>query len=361
MNSNGGILNGSTRYDFTNYFEVVPAHKTETFLWAEADRMRGLAITQENLTNQQGVVSNEVKVNVLNRPYGGFPWLDLPQLANENWYNAHNFYGDLKDIEAATLDDVHEFFDDFYAPNNAVVVVAGDIDPAQTLGWIEKYFGDIPSSNGLVFPDISEPRQMAEKHHEKTDPLAPQPAVAWAYHVPKKGTPEYYAMILLDYILIQGDDSRLHEALVQQQGFGGSVSGGVNWPLGNAYNYNGPMLWSAFMIHDAGRTPEEVTAELDRVVADLQTNLVGVEEFSRAMTKARSAFYDAVGGNRIGLVDLLASFALFDDEPSRINAIEAQLTAVTPELIRTTAREYLRPTNRSRIDLKPGRAGGKKK
>src|SRR4029078_5458656 len=89
VESNGGVLNGSTRFDFTNYFEVMPAHKLETALWAEADRMKGLKIVQENLTNQQGVVKNEVKVNVLNQPYGGFPWLDMPQYANENWYNAH--------------------------------------------------------------------------------------------------------------------------------------------------------------------------------------------------------------------------------------------------------------------------------
>ncbi|MDX1602322.1 MAG: insulinase family protein, partial [Salinimicrobium sediminis] len=88
VQENGGVLNGSTRFDFTNYFEIVPANKLETMLWAEADRMRGLDITQENLTNQQGVVKNEVKVNVLNQPYGGFPWLDMPQYANTNWYNA---------------------------------------------------------------------------------------------------------------------------------------------------------------------------------------------------------------------------------------------------------------------------------
>src|SRR6201984_657838 len=102
VQSNGGVLHGSTRFDFTNYFEIVPANTLETMLWGEADRMRGLAVTQDNLTNQQGVVGNEVKVNVLNRPYGGFPWLDMPQYANTNWYNAHNFYGDLKDIEEAT-------------------------------------------------------------------------------------------------------------------------------------------------------------------------------------------------------------------------------------------------------------------
>ena len=120
VESNGGILNGSTRFDFTNYFQIVPAHTVETMLWAEADRMRGLKITEENLTNQQGVVKNEVKVNVLNQPYGGFPWLDLPQIANTNWYNAHNFYGDLDDLDAATLGDVQQFFKTYYAPNNAV-------------------------------------------------------------------------------------------------------------------------------------------------------------------------------------------------------------------------------------------------
>src|ERR1035438_2793055 len=101
VQQNGGILNGSTRFDFTNYFEVLPANKLETALWAEADRMGGLAVNDANLTNQQGVVGSEVKQNVLNRPLGGFPWLDMPQVANTNWYNAHNFYGDIKDIEAA--------------------------------------------------------------------------------------------------------------------------------------------------------------------------------------------------------------------------------------------------------------------
>ena len=146
VESNGGTLNGSTRFDFTNYFEVVPAHTLETVLWAEADRMRGLDITQENLTNQQGVVKNEVKVNVLNQPYGGFPWLDLPQIANTNWHNAHNFYGDLEHLDAATLADVKEFFTAYYTPANAVLVVTGDIDSARTLEWVRRYFGGIAST-----------------------------------------------------------------------------------------------------------------------------------------------------------------------------------------------------------------------
>jgi zinc protease len=120
VQQNGGVLNGSTRFDFTNYFELLPANKLETALWAEADRMKGLAITDKSLKNQQGVVGNEVKVNVLNRPYGGFPWLWIPQYANTNWYNAHNFYGELKDIEAARLEEVQRFFKTYYAPNTSV-------------------------------------------------------------------------------------------------------------------------------------------------------------------------------------------------------------------------------------------------
>src|SRR5471032_2499 len=110
VQANGGILNGSTRFDFTNYFEAVPSNKLETMLWAEADRMGGLAVNDANLTNQQGVVGSEVKQNVLNRPLGGFPWLDMPQVANTNWYNAHNFYGELADIEGAKLTEVQDFF-----------------------------------------------------------------------------------------------------------------------------------------------------------------------------------------------------------------------------------------------------------
>ena len=150
VQENGGVLNGSTRFDFTNYFELLPSNKLETALWAEADRMKGLAVTEENLKNQQGVVGNEVKVNVLNQPYGGFPWLWMPQYANENWYNSHNFYGDLKDIEAAKLEEVQAFFKTYYAPNNAALAVVGDFDPAEAKAMIAKYFGPIPAAEAAA-------------------------------------------------------------------------------------------------------------------------------------------------------------------------------------------------------------------
>src|SRR4051812_42998500 len=179
VQQNGGTLNGSTRFDFTNYFEIVPANKLETMLWAEADRMRGLAVTEDNLKNQQGVVGNEVKVNVLNRPYGGFPWLDMPQYANSNWYNAHNFYGDLKDIEAANLPDVQQFFKTYYAPNNAALAIVGDFDPQQAKAYVQKYFSAIPKSNVPALPDVSEPKQEKERIVSRKDALATRPGLAF--------------------------------------------------------------------------------------------------------------------------------------------------------------------------------------
>lgn len=353
---NGGVLNGSTRFDFTNYFEIVPTHKLETVLWAEADRMRSLDITQENLGNQQGVVKNEVKVNVLNTPYGGFPWLDLPQYANENWYNAHNFYGHLDDLDAATLDDVAGFFKQYYAPNNAAVAIVGDFDYDEALAMVEKYFGDIPRSpEPVVLPDISEPRQEAEKRASRLDPLATKPGFAFAYHVPERLTPEWYAMGLLDQILIQGEDSMLYQALVKDEGITSDVSGGINAFLGTMLNYKGPMLWQGSFIHDAEVSAERIVEVLDRVIEDVRTNPVDEATLARAKVKWRSDYYDNINQFwGFGRADLLASLALFDDKPQRINEFEAQILAVTPGMVLETAEQYLRPTNRTVLVLEAG-------
>ena len=354
VEGNGGVLNGSTRLDFTNYFQIVPAHALEPILWAEADRMRSLAITQENLVNQQEVVKNEVKVNVLNRPYGGFPWLSMPQVANENWYNAHNFYGDLEDIDAATLEEAQAFFGTYYAPNNAALVVAGDFDPEQVRAWIDRYFGDIAARLQPERPDISEPAQLEPRRLTQVDALAPRPGLAMAWHVPERGTPEHYAFGLIDEMLLQGEDSALWQRLVQEKGYSGSVSGGVNL-LGNLFNYDGPMLWMAYLIHDAGTDPDAILGDVEDVIDRLRREPPSPDELERALTKIRVSLYSLAGSStRIGLVDLLACFALFDDDPARINRIEQEVRAVTPELIQQVARDYLRPSNRTVLVLEPG-------
>ena len=172
---NGGMGNGSTRFDYTNYFEVVPSNVLESALFVEADRMRGLVVSGDSICNQKDVVKNEVRVNVLNRPYGGFPWLDLPQAAFENWHNAHNFYGELDEIDAATYSDVKAFYDTYYIPANAVLVVAGAFDPKTIRPLIEREFGDLPKKPAPPRPAYEEPPQSHPKQGSRTDALAPQP------------------------------------------------------------------------------------------------------------------------------------------------------------------------------------------
>ncbi|WP_373519407.1 M16 family metallopeptidase [Pricia sp.] len=352
IQQNGGVLNGSTRFDFTNYFEIVPSHKLETMLWAEADRMRGLDITQDNLTNQQGVVKNEVKVNVLNQPYGGFPWLDMPRYANENWYNAHNFYGDLEDLDAANLEDVASFFKTYYSPNNAALSVVGDFDLEETKKWIQKYFGDIPAAELPPQPDISEPEQTEQKEFVKNDSLANKPAIALAYHMPERNSPEYYAMGLLDQILVQGDNSLLVQKLENEKGFTSDVSGGINY-LGNMFNYKGPMLWMYNLTYDNDTSREDVLTAIDETMVDLKAN-ISQETLDRAIVKIRSQLYDELGGTfGLGRADLLATFALFDDNPQRINTLEEEFKKITPEILKKTIDDYLINSNRTILTVNP--------
>lgn len=357
--SNGGINNGSTRFDFTNYFEIVPSHALEPILWAEADRMKGLNIDQESLTNQQGVVKNEVKVNVLNQPYGGFPWLDMPQYANTNWYNAHNFYGDLEDLDAANLQDVEAFFKTYYSPNNAAISIVGDFEMDETKKWVEQYFANIPSIELPPQPDTSEPRQLKEKEFVKNDSLANKPAIALAYHMPERNSPEYYAMGLLDQILVQGDNSLLAQKLEKEKGYTSNVSGGINY-LGNMFNYKGPMIWMYDLTYDTDTSRDEILTSIEEVMSDLKTN-VTQEMIDLAIIKVRSQLYDDIGGTfGLGRADLLCSFALFDDNPERINTLENEFKKITPEIVKKTIDEYLINSNRTILTINPLLAANEK-
>ena len=355
IENNGGILNGSTRFDFTNYYEVVPSHVLETILWAEADRMKGLAIDQANLDNQRDVVKNEVRVNVKNQPYGSFPWIDLPMVANTNWANAHDFYGDFKDLDAATLENAKAFFKTFYAPNNAVLAVVGDFEPAQARAWIERYFGGVERSESPVAPDVIEPRQASERRHSRVDSLANRPALGVAWHVPPRWTPEWFAFGLIDQILAEGRDSRLFDKLVTQKSLTGDVSAGINWGLGNQFNYEGPMLWELSMFHDTGTPAQALLDAMDQEIELLRTRPVDAATLERAKTKMRSQLY-GVADEQYGLgkLDLLASFALFDNDPGRINALEKNFDAVSAALIEKTAKDWLRRENRTVYTIVPG-------
>jgi zinc protease len=298
---------------------------------------------------------------VLNRPYGSFPWIDLPMAANENWYNAHNFYGDLAHLDAATLEDVRQFFKTFYAPNNAALVVAGDFDPVQAKAWVEKYFAGIASAQLPPAPDLREPRQEKEKRTGRTDALANRPALGLAYHVPDRNTPQWYAFGLIDQILAQGSDSLLYEEMVRKRGLTGEVDAGINMGLGNMFDYSGPMLWITAFFHDTDVPSDRLVEAFDTSVASLRAKPVDQATLDRALVKMRSRLYaslETFAG--FGRANLLASFALFDDNPARINQLESEFSKVTPAMLQQTAAEYLRPTNRTVYVVTPGQTASPK-
>ena len=356
VNENGGVLNGSTRFDHTNYFEVMPSNALELAMWLEADRMRSLKLTPENLKNQQDVVSEEVRVNVLNQPYGAFEWLGLPQKANTNWYNAHNFYGALSDLQAATLDDVKKFFDSYYAPNNAVLVVTGDATADEVMKLAEKHFGGIPSRPLPPNVDISEPPQTEEKSFTESDKLARTPALAFGYHLPDRMTRDFFALSLLDPLLVSDESAKLYQALVKENQIASNVTGGFNYGLGNNFDYNGPMLYTFRVDYLPNLKGADVLKVVDKVITAVQENGITEDELKQAKVNFRSLFLESLEGGAIpgfGRADLLAALALYDDNPNRINTILGELEKVTARDVREAARKYLVPSNRTSIDRRP--------
>jgi predicted Zn-dependent peptidase len=234
-----------------------------------------------------------------------------------------------------------------------VVVITGDLDPERTKEWVRKYFGPIPAGKKTEIPDLSEPRQEEEKFFSKEDKLATQPALAFSYHMPERNTPEYYAMGLLDQMLLQGENSRLFIALVKQKGLTGSVDGGINM-LGNMFDYNGPMLWTGYLFHDNNVSSDSIMQVVDSVINNVIENIVDNREIEMAITKFRSGFYNGLSDlYSAGTANLLACFALFDDDPGLINSVEKNFRSVSPDLVRKTAEEYLRSTNRTVLKIIP--------
>ena len=352
VESNGGNLNGSTRLDFTNYYETLPSDRVETALWLESDRMRSLDVSEENLKNQKNVVSEEVRVNVLNQPYALFEWLDIWQNANQNWFNAHNFYGDLRDIEAAKLDEVRQFFKTYYAPNNAALAIAGDVNPDAVRAMVEKYFGDIPLQSVPERPDVSEPQQTKEIRLKQTDKLASVPALALGYHLPDQNSADYAPMVLLDLILQGDESSRFYQRLVKEKAISIDWSGGINFELGNEFDYDGPMLLVSRTTYKPGHSGDEILKEVDAIVLQVQQQGVTKKELTDAKVRFRSNFYDQLEST-MGKAHLLATFALFHDDPAQINKVLDTIDAVTLDQVQSVARKYLVPENRTAIDRVP--------
>jgi predicted Zn-dependent peptidase len=355
INSSGGVLNGSTMYDVTNYYEAVPSNALERVLWLEADRMRALKVDDENLRNQRDVVKEEVRVNVMNQPYGGFPWLDMPPVAFRNWANAHNFYGDFADLDAATLVDVQKFFRTYYVPNNAVLLLMGDIKPEEGAALAEKHFADIPKGATPPFADPAEPPQKEERRGHVQEKFGTLPAMAIGYVMPQRKTPEWYAMALLDQALHGGRAGRIHRELVLEKQVAVEADGGID----DIFGYNGPTQMTTRILHKPEYSSEATLAEFDAVIREVQEKGISEDELQQLKVKWRSDYYSTLEGGRggymprYGLMHLLACFTLFDNEPQLVNTILDGFLAVTREQVQEVAKKYLRPENRAIVFRKP--------
>lgn len=348
----GGFNNGDTRYDFTEYIESAPISALDPVLWLEADRMKTLDFSVANLDNQRKVVEEEVRVNVLNQPYGSFYWLDLPQKAFNRYPNAHNFYGDFKDLDAATIQDVKSFYEHYYAPNNAVLAVAGDVKPDEIFAAVEKYFGALPRRDVPPRPDVSEPPQTAERRFTEPDKLARVPALAVGYRMPPRTSPDAIAGALVGELLHNGEASLLYQALVKDKKVALSVNGGENWPLGTPYEYNGPTLMTSFIVYPSNVTESQLLDDYDTVIARLKSPGPTAAEMERIKTKMKSDWYGQLE-IPISRASVLSHAALFDGNADAVNRIPTEIDAVTPAEVKAFAEKYLVPDNRTIIDRVP--------
>ncbi len=351
VEANGGSLNGHTDFDYTNYYQTLPSNRVELGLWLESDRMRSLDISEENLKNQQAVVSEEVRVNVLNQPYQFFEWISLWGNAFTNWNNSHNGYGELSEINAATIEDVRSFFKTYYAPNNAVLTIVGDVDVNEVKKMVEKHFASVPSQPMPARADLTEPPQTKEKRVSQTDKLANLPALATGYHVPPQSSPDFPAMALLVQVLQGDDSSRWYQRLVKEKELTLDLSGGLNY-FGNEFDYTGPMIMTTRTTYKPGRTADEVIREMDAVIADIVAKGVTEKELADAKVRYRSNFYSQVEGS-FGKTHLLSALALFRDDPQQINSLLTPFENVTAAQIKSAAAKYLVATNRTVIDRVP--------
>ena len=355
VQSSGGMFNGSTHFDYTNYFEALPSNALERGLFLEADRMLSPRITEENLANQIAVVKEEIRVNVLNRPYGGFPWLELPPVLFDTFPNAHNGYGGFVDLESATVEDATDFFHRYYAPANAVLAVAGDLDVDETVELIGKHFGGIPKRRRPVRPDFGEPPLPSERRAVTTDAHAPIPAVAIGYRVPDPVAQldEHLAGVLLSEILAEGDASRLQRRLVHRDRVVTDVSAYLG-EFGDPFDERDPTAFTITAHYPNPESLERILAAVDEELARVAADGLEPGELDRVRTRAVSVLFremDAVLSRALEF----AKFELIFGRAELISELPDRLTAVTGADVQAAA-AALSPERRAVVELIAGGA-----
>lgn len=348
----GGVFNGSTRADYTNYIASAPSSALAPILWMEADRMKSLDFSEKNLANQQNVVKEEIRVNVKNQPYGLFFWTDLNRLAFDKWANNHDGYGSFKDLDHASIADVKTFHDTYYQPANAVLGIAGDVTPAQAFALAQEYFGKLPSRALPPRPDVSEPLNTKPRHAEQTDALAKVPALAIGWKMPARGSKDQVPMMVLSQLLVGDDASRFYQGLVKGRELLLNINGGVNFPLGDGSDYAGPTLLGLFALYKPNATPDQVLAALDEEIGKIANDGVDAATLARVKTKMLSGWY---GGLEFFMdrADTLAKLQTLWGDANVANMMPGWIDAVSSADIQRVARTYLTDANRSVIVRRP--------
>jgi zinc protease len=344
----GGSLNATTWFDRTNYFETLPSHQLELALWLESDRMGHFveALTPETLANQQGVVLNERKERYENQPYGDWDERMLRMLWPPEHAYHHTVIGEIADISAATLEDVESFFRTFYVPNNAVLTLAGDLDPGRALAAVERWFGPIPAGAPIPeIPGVVDPGPVVGgAPRERVEAEVPLPRVYLGARIPPASDAEFHAADLATSILGDGRASRLYRRLVREQRIARDAVS-FAFPL-----VHGRSMMLSWITGYAGADPAELEAALVAEVEGLAD--VTPAEVARVQALAETRFLSQVA-QLATRADLLSMNQLLFGDAERLNSEVERMRAVTADDVRSFAERFLRPDNRAVLTYVP--------
>ncbi|MGW6914542.1 M16 family metallopeptidase [Kitasatospora sp. NPDC054939] len=345
----GGSLNGTTSFERTNYFETMPAHQLELALWLEADRMGSLlvALDDTSMENQRDVVKNERRQRYDNVPYGtAFEKLTALSFPDGHPYH-HTPIGSMADLDAATLEDARAFFRTYYAPNNAVLAVVGDIDPEQTIAWVEKYFGTIPGHDGKQPPRSGElPDTIGREIRELVEEDVPSRALMASYRLPHDGTREADAADLALTILGSGESSRLYNRLVRRDRTAVAAGFGLLRLAG------APSLGWLDVKTSGDATVEQIETAVDEELARFAADGPTAEELERAQAQIEREWLDRLT-TVAGRADELCRYAVLFGDPKLLNEALPKVLDVTAEEVRAVAQARLHPQNRAVLAYEP--------
>jgi len=342
--TNGGSMNGTTDNDRTVYFEVMPKNQLDLGLFLESDRMRSLNITKEGLENQRQAVKEERRLGVDNQPYGQ-TFEKMDELVYDNFAYKHSVIGSMADLDAASVDDVKQFFKTNYAPNNAVLALTGDLDTKETLAKVKKYFGGIPRQEPPKPVDLTEPEKKEERRAKIDDKLARMARVDIAYGIPGAATADTRALSIAASILGSGESSRLYQSLVKEKEVATQVGVFTD-------GRPGPSKFQIVAMVRPGKTPEEVESLIWEEIAKLHSAPVTEKELLRVRTSLRRSMLFPRENVLFTAITLADDAALYND-PNRINTEYEKQIAITPADIQRAVKAYLKATNRVVIESLP--------